>query len=114
MPRASARSPSCSASCATPGPRSSSPMDLGPYEELVALAESERALALDGRWSDLSALPDRRGAVMAALPAHDPEAARPLLVRALAAHAQAHAAMGAARAGLLAELGGAGQTRAAV
>jgi hypothetical protein len=89
-------------------------MDLGPYEELVALAESERALALDGRWSELSDLLDRRGAVMAALPAEDPEAARPLLVRALAAHAQAHAAMGAARAFLLAELGGAGQTRAAV
>jgi hypothetical protein len=89
-------------------------MDLGPYEELVALAESERTLALDGRWSELSDLLDRRGAVMAALPARDPEEARPLLVRALAAHAQAHAAMGAARAGLLAELGGTGHTRTAV
>src|SRR3954449_322424 len=86
-----ARSLTCWASCATPGPRSPSVMDLGPYEELVALAESERALALDGRWGELSDLLDRRGAVMAALPAQDPEAARPLLARALAAHAQAHA-----------------------
>jgi hypothetical protein len=89
-------------------------MSLAPYQALVALAEEERALALDGRWDELSDLLDRRGAVMAALPADDPAAARPLLERALAAHAQAHAAMGAARAGLLAELGGAGHTRAAV
>jgi hypothetical protein len=89
-------------------------MSLAPYEALVALAEEERSLALDGRWSELSDLLDRRGAVMAALPADDPAAARPLLERALAAHAQAHAAMGAARAGLLAELGGADQTRTAV
>ena len=89
-------------------------MSLAPYQALVAMAEEERALALDGRWDELSDLLDRRGAVMAALPADDPAAARPLLERALAAHAQAHAAMGAARAGLLAELGGTGHTRAAV
>jgi hypothetical protein len=89
-------------------------MTLAPYEALVALAEQERALALDGRWSELSDLLDRRGAVMAALPADDPADARPLLERALAAHAQAHAAMSAARAGLLAELGGAGRLRTGV
>jgi hypothetical protein len=89
-------------------------MDLAPYEVLVALAEQERALALDGRWSELSELLDRRATVMAALPREDPPAARPLLERALAAHAQAHAAMGAARAGMLADLGGADRTRTAV
>jgi len=89
-------------------------LGLAPYEALVALAEQERSLALDGRWSELSDLLERRASVMAALPAEDPAAARPLLERALAAHAQAHAAMGAARAGMLAELGGAGRTRAAV
>jgi hypothetical protein len=89
-------------------------MELAPYEALVALAEQERALALDGRWSELADLLDRRATVIAALPAEDPAAARPLLERALAAHAQAHAAMGAARAGMLAELGGTGRTRTAV
>jgi hypothetical protein len=89
-------------------------MNLAPYEVLVALAEQERALALDGRWSELSELLDRRAAVIAALPPEDPAEARPLLERALAAHAQAHAAMGAARAVMLAELGGTGRTRSAV
>jgi hypothetical protein len=89
-------------------------VSLAPYEALVALAEQERALALDGRWSELSELLDRRATVIAALPPEDPAAARPLLERALAAHAQAHAAMGAARAGMLAQLGGAGRTRTAV
>jgi hypothetical protein len=89
-------------------------MSLAPYAALVELAEQERALALDGRWSELADLLDRRAAVIGALPAEDPAAARPLLERALAAHAQAHAAMAAVRAGLLAELGGAGQTRAGV
>jgi len=89
-------------------------MSLAPYEALVALAEQERTFALDGRWSELSDLLDRRATVMDALPAADPAAARPLLERALAAHAQAHAAMGTARATLIAELGGAGQTRAGV
>ena len=88
-------------------------MTLAPYEVLVALAEQERSLAFDGRWSDLSDLLDQRASVMAQLPAQDPAAARPLLERALAAHAQAHAAMGAARAGLLAELGGTGHARTA-
>jgi hypothetical protein len=89
-------------------------MSLAPYEALVALAEQERSLALDGRWDELSDLLARRAAVMGALPSIDPVAARPLLARALSAHAQAHAAMGAARAGLLDELGGAGRTRDAV
>src|SRR5437773_2149974 len=88
-------------------------MSLAPYEALVDLAEQERTLALDGRWSELSDLLDRRADVMAQLPARDPDSARPLLERALAAHAQAHAAMGAARAGLLAELGDTGRTRSA-
>jgi hypothetical protein len=73
-------------------------MNLAPYEALVALAEQERALALDGRWSELCDLLDRRAAVMDALPADD----------------QAHAAMTTARATLMVELGGAGQTRAGV
>jgi hypothetical protein len=89
-------------------------LSLAPYEALVALAEEERTLALDGRWTELSELLGRRGAALATLPDRDPAAARPLLERALAAHAQAHAAMQATRAGLLAELGETGQTRAAV
>jgi len=89
-------------------------MTLAPYETLVALAEQELALALDGRWTELTELLERRSAVIAALPADDPAAARPLLERALAAHAQAHAAMNVARAGLLAELGDTGRTRTAV
>lgn len=89
-------------------------MTLAPYEALVELAEEERALALDGRWTELTDLLDRRAAVIAALPERDPAAARPLLERALAAHAHAHAAMRVARAGLLAELGDTGRTRVAV
>jgi hypothetical protein len=89
-------------------------LSLAPYEALVSLAEQERALALDGRWSELSELLERRASVMAALPAEDPAAAQPLLERALSAHAQAHAAMRAARAGMLAELGGTGRTRTGV
>jgi hypothetical protein len=88
-------------------------LSLAPYEALVALAERERELVFDARWSELSDLLARRADVIAALPATDPAAARPLLERALAAHAQAHAAMRAARANLLAELGGAGHARSA-
>ena len=89
-------------------------MTLAPYEALVALAEEERTLALDGRWTELTGLLERRAAVIGALPEHDPAAARPLLERALAAHAQAHAALQAARAGRLGELNGAGRTRTPV
>jgi hypothetical protein len=87
---------------------------LAPYEALVALAEEERELALDGRWGELDGVLERRAAVLAALPHHDPVAARPLLERALAAHAQAHVALQVARADLLAELGDTGRTRTAV
>ena len=87
---------------------------LAPYEALVALAEEERALALDGRWTELTDLLDRRAAVIAALPMRDPDGSRPLLERALAAHAQAHAALHAARSALVAELGETGRTRVAV
>jgi hypothetical protein len=88
-------------------------LSLAPYQALVALAEEERALALDGRWDDLQGVLDRRAAVIASLPAADPVDARPLLERALAAHAQAHGALSAARAAVLAELGDTCHARAA-
>jgi hypothetical protein len=87
---------------------------LAPYEALVALAEEERELALNGRWDELDGVLERRAAVIAALPQRDPAAARPLLERALAAHAQAHVALQVARADLLAELGDTGRTRTMV
>jgi len=50
------------------------------YEELLARAESELALACEGRWGELAAAGAERARVAAALPPA-PAAARPLLER---------------------------------
>ncbi len=49
-------------------------------QDLVAGAEREHALALEGRWEELAAAGAERARAAAALPAPDP-AARPLLER---------------------------------
>ena len=88
-------------------------MSLAPYEALVQLAERERTLALDGHFEELDGVLDRRAAVMAALPAAAPLAARPLLERALAIQGEAQAAMAAARTAVVGELQGAARARTA-
>ncbi|HEY6781568.1 MAG TPA: hypothetical protein VI111_11470 [Thermoleophilaceae bacterium] len=54
------------------------------YEQLVELAERERDLIAAGRFDDLAALDDERGALVDTLPAVPPAQARPALERAAA------------------------------
>jgi hypothetical protein len=60
---------------------------MSPYEALAHLAERELELVSAGSLDDLPALHERRDALMAALPADPPAAARPALERAAAVQA---------------------------
>jgi len=66
------------------------------YARLAAIAESERDLALEGRIDELHGLQSERAALVAALPSTAPEGARPHLLRATAAQAEATAALATA------------------
>jgi hypothetical protein len=67
-----------------------------PYARLAALAESERDLAVAGRIDELLEVQAQRAALVATLPAKAPEGARPHLLRAAAAQAEATAAVATA------------------
>jgi hypothetical protein len=66
------------------------------YRTLAELAETERDLALAGRYDELEAVQARRNAVVEGLPVQPPAAAELHLRRAAAAQAQATAALAAA------------------
>ena len=74
------------------------------YARLAELAEAERDLALAGRVDELLAVQAERAALVASLPARAPEGARPWLVRAAEAQAEATAALSAAVAAARAEV----------
>ena len=74
-----------------------------PWDELVALAEHELALARDSRWEELPAAQAARNAAASAL-GQAPPAARPALERLVALHRELTALLTAARADTLAEL----------
>jgi hypothetical protein len=76
----------------------------GPYARLAELAEAERDLAIAGRIDELLAVQAERTALVAGLPPRAPEAARPWLVRAAAAQAEATAALEGAVAAARAEV----------
>ena len=69
---------------------------MSPYAQLAAMAETERDLALAGRYDELAAVQARRASLFASLPDRPPAEAEPHLRRAAAAQAPATAALGAA------------------
>lgn len=84
------------------------------YDDLLALAERERALLADGAWEELAALDAQRRDVIARLPAVAPASARAVLERALALQAQTTAVLAAGVDGLRREIATLSQGRAAV
>jgi hypothetical protein len=84
------------------------------YAQLVALAEREATLLAAGAWEDLPGLAAERSAIVAALPAAPPAAARPHLERLAGLQQLNSAALGAARAETARELRQLGQGRGAV
>jgi hypothetical protein len=76
---------------------------LEPWQDLLARAESERALAAEGRWEELAAAGAERVRLAMALPAPSPEA-RPLLERLAECQDELTAALIAARADTAREL----------
>jgi hypothetical protein len=83
------------------------------WEQLVARAERELALAREGRWEELAAAGAERARLAAALPAPAP-ALRPLLERLAAAQDELTALLTAARADTARELGALRRGRGAV
>jgi hypothetical protein len=84
-----------------------------PWEQLVALAERERELALEGRWEELAVAGEERLRRARALPA-PPAAAREHLVRLSELQAQISAAIASARAFTLRKIGSMDRGRTAV
>ena len=74
------------------------------YHELLALAEREHGLVVDGAWEELAAVDARRREVLAALPAAAPVAARDVLERASALQAATTALLAGGVDGLRREL----------
>jgi len=66
------------------------------YERLAELTELERDHAVAGRIDDIHTVQAQKAALVAALPARAPAAARPHLERAAAAQAEATAALATA------------------
>jgi hypothetical protein len=66
------------------------------YARLADLTEAERDHAVAGRMEELHAVQAQKAALVAALPATAPEAARPHLVRAQAAQIEVTAALATA------------------
>ena len=75
-----------------------------PYQRLVALAEREHDLSLQGDVEALALLDTERNELIASLPATPPPAARPALVAAARIQAQTTAALQDARSRLAGEL----------
>jgi hypothetical protein len=84
-----------------------------PWAQLVALAERERELALEGRWEELAAAGEGRLRAAQALPA-PPAAAREHLVRLSELQAQISASVAAARGFTLRKIGSMDRGRTAV
>ena len=77
---------------------------IGLYDELVALAEREHALVVEGAWEELAAVDARRREVLASLPAVAPVAARGVLERAAAVQGATTVLLATAVDGLRREL----------
>jgi hypothetical protein len=77
---------------------------VNPWQDLLARAEAEHALAREGRWEELAEAGAERARLAAALPAPTP-AARPLLERLAVVQAQLTSLLVAARAQTARELG---------
>jgi hypothetical protein len=75
-----------------------------PWAELVALAERERQIVVEGRWDELEAVSARRRSAAAAL-AVPPAGARPHLERLAELEREIHAGLSAGRAFTLQKLG---------
>jgi hypothetical protein len=75
-----------------------------PWAELVALAERERDIVVDGRWDELLAVSTHRLTAAAAL-GRPPAAARPHLERLAELEREINAGLSAARAFTLHKLG---------
>jgi hypothetical protein len=84
-----------------------------PWQELLAGAERELALAREGRWEELAAAGAERTRLAAAMPAPAP-AARPVLERLALVQEQLTALLAAARAETARELGRLSRGRGAV
>lgn len=83
------------------------------YEDLLARAEGELALAAQGRWDELVQAGAERAGIAATLPPA-PAAARPVLERLAAVQHELTAIIAAARADTLRELKGIRRGRGAV
>jgi len=83
------------------------------WQDLLARAEGELALAREGRWDELAAAGAERARLAAALPAPAPQA-RPLLERLALVQQQLTALLTAARAETARELGTLSRGRGAV
>ena len=86
---------------------------MGPWQDLLARAEHELALAREGRWEELAEAGAERVRLSAALPAPSP-AVGPLLERALRLQAQIDQLLSVARAHTARELGALHRGRGAV
>ena len=86
---------------------------MNPWQDLLARAERELALARDGRWEELAEAGAERTRAAAALPAPVP-AVRPLLERLALVQEQLTALLTAARAETARELGTLSRGRGAV
>jgi hypothetical protein len=75
-----------------------------PYRLLVALAEREYALVLEGDFDALEVLMKQRDAVVAGLPGQTPASARPALTEAARIQAKTTAALDEARTRVAGEL----------
>ena len=86
---------------------------MDPWQDLLARAEGELALAREGRWEELAAAGAERARRAAALPAPAPQA-RPVLERLALVQQQLTAQLTAARAQTARELGTLSRGRGAV
>ena len=86
---------------------------MGPWQDLLARAEHELALARESRWEELSAAGVERTRLAAGLPAPVP-ALRPLLERVAVVQEQLTTLLTAARAETARELGALNRGRGAV
>jgi hypothetical protein len=84
-----------------------------PWQDLLARAERELALAAEGRWEELAEASDERARVAMTLPPPSP-VARPLLERLAAVQDELTAAIVAARAETARELASLSHGRGAV
>ena len=86
---------------------------MDPWQDLLARAEGELALAREGRWEELAAAGAERARLAAVMPA-PPSQARPLLERLALVQEQLTALLTAARAETARELGTLSRGRGAV